>query len=84
MDVPGPLAAATDLVALATDEHAVVAMRASDACMHLEAGDSVGAGAVAVNVTFLKIASPVEVQFPAEYMAGTTNGHAAEPSCNAE
>ena len=59
----------------------VVSLRVSDRCVPMSAGGATGDDSATVNVTTLGLTASLDVPFPATYMAGTTTGHAADPSC---
>ena len=66
---------------LAPGDYAIVMLRVSDRCAELSAGSATGSDTALVKITTLGVTEPYEVQFPATYMAGTTNGHGADPTC---
>ena len=59
----------------------VVLIHVSDRCYSMMAGSATGDDSARVNVTSLGLTRSLDIQFPATYMAGTTTGHAADPSC---
>jgi len=59
----------------------VVLIHVSDQCVELAAGTAVGSDIATVNVTPLGLTHSLDVPLPATYEAGTTTGHAADPSC---
>lgn len=60
---------------------AVVLLHVSDRCVPMMAGGATGVDVATVKVTSLGITRTLEVPFPATYMAGTTTGHDADPTC---
>jgi len=61
--------------------YVVVLLHVSDRCVPMTAGSATGNNSAQVNVTTLGLTHSLDVPFPATYMAGTTAGHAADPSC---
>jgi len=59
----------------------VVLIHVSDQCVQMAAGSAIGSDVATVNVATLGLTQSVDVPFPATYMAGTTTGHEADPSC---
>ncbi len=62
--------------------YVVVLLHVSDRCVEMSAGSATGgSNSATVNVTSLGLTHSLDVPFPATYLAGTTTGHAADPSC---
>lgn len=59
----------------------VVLMHVSEGCETMDAGSAAGTNVATVNVSTFGITQSVDVPFPGTYMAGTTTGHAADPTC---
>jgi hypothetical protein len=73
---------AVDRLSLPPGESALVSMRVSYRCMELSAGSSIGLDVAEVRVTTFGITQPLEVQLPANYMAGSNTDYKPDAGCS--